>query len=171
VYELKAGAIYFVKLKSFDTSYNESNDSNVLSCSTFNYVENFYCCSGSIYNGLSTDIYNSLNGYVPDRFLTYDDFDDPDCDYSKIITAAYQSGSMYNHNVFQSISFDSICDVGNITFSYKNSNDGLSWSDWTAEENVDNSYHVMTGKHVIFNLLFYNPNWSNSDSVRVKSIL
>jgi hypothetical protein len=169
LYELTAGCNYYVKVNSFDTSYNESDDSNVLFATPLSSADVLYCLSGSIYAGLTLDILNALSGTVPDGYMTFDDLDDSSYDWDLFITAAYQSGDHFSETGFSSITWKSTSP--DIYLKYAESDDGTTWT-WSAEiDTYAASTTALSGKKYLkYIIIFYSESWDDTDTIYIKEI-
>jgi len=139
-----------------------------------------YMLSGDIWSGLYLDITNSnplevvTSNEVPEEYLTYTDIDGSTEEYDNIITAIYQSDPQSDPNGFSHISWEADGDPGDIMFQYRISEDGITFNAWSEEiDAIENSIKVFSEDPVSFEyrLVFYSPNWSDTDNVRVLEIV
>lgn len=167
--ELTAGAIYHAKASAYDTSFNESDFSDALSCSPIYSVDDLYCLQGSIYGGLTLDIDNSLVGTVPEGYTTYDDLDDSEYDWELFITASYQSGILFAVTGFDRMQWKSTS--SNVYIKVAESDDGVVWT-WGSEiDTLANNYADLMGKQYIkYVIIFYSPSWDDTDSIYITHI-
>ena len=158
--ELLPGVRYYFKVTSFDTRYNESEDSNVLSA--VSPAENFnaYRVTGVLYSVVSLDITNPRRGTVPDRFTTFTDLDsagpyDP-------LTAGIESPVLRTMAgvllVWRSF--------GDVVFQSRVSDDGITWGDWVEElSSVQNK--IIPAGYYQFAFIFRSPFYTAVDDVQL----
>lgn len=163
---------YYVKVVSYDTSYNRSVDSNILSCTLYDSPVslNAYMCKGNLYAGIILDVSNSLGGYLPTGFTHYDEINYDEGTYE--LTAVYQSEILYRPNGIESVSLQSqVSSAGNISVQFRVYSSG-SLSDWSEESPVNGSLLLDTEGNFYIQLrfLFYSPNWTDPDTIMVTGI-
>lgn len=172
LYDLVAGAEFYVKVTAFDTSYNESEYSNIISCitNTNGTEENKYRLTGGVYSGLSLDIYNSEDGDVPARFTTYEDFATPEFDY--VIAANYESHILYNPEGWTELSWFGVGESSIIEFQYRTSNDNVTWSSWsTATDAIGfQSQSFSSPFYIQYAFNFYSLYYSAIDKIIVTGL-
>lgn len=168
IYELTAGSTYYVKVTSFDTSYNESDDSNILQAVPLASADNLYCLSGTVYGGLELDIDNTYIGTVPDGYMTYNDLDGT-YDWDLFITASFQSGVHFCEAGFDSMQWKSTS--ANVYIKIAESDDGTTWT-WTEEiDTYTSNIATLTGKpYMKYVIIFYSPSWDNTDTIYITNI-
>jgi len=169
--QLNNGTRYYVKVTSYDTSFNESEDSNILSATPFAATgfENVYMLQGDPYiDGLTLDITNAEGGTVPEEFTTYEDFDIPE--FSDVIAAIYESDRHHKTGGFTSIEWKAAGDPEDVKFQYR-TYDGSDWSDWSAAiDAVGVKSQSISEEYFQYRFIFYSTFWSDSDSVIVRDI-
>jgi len=171
--ELNNGTEYYVKVTSYDTSFNESEDSNILSAVPFAGIGllNMYMIQGDPYlNTLTLDATNAEAGTVPDEFTIYDDFDIPEFD--NVITAIYESERFYKIGGLTSIEWKAIGDANDIKFQYR-TYDGTDWGSWSTRIDAIglHSIDISGASYFQYRFVFYSPSWADSDYVIVRDIL
>lgn len=166
---LTPGARYYFKIASYDTSFNVSAHSNILSAVPTQSADSLYCLQGSIFTGLTLDISNTLLGAVPDGYMTYADLDDS-YDWDLFITASFQSGVYFSESGFSTITWNAISS-SSVCIKIAESEDGTTWT-WGSEIDVSASnYTTLTGKkYMKYIIIFYSPSWDDTDSIYITSI-
>ncbi len=168
--ELSNNTRYFFKMRSYDTSYNESVFSNTVSCVPRDEDDNIYRLTGNIITGLTLDITNPTAGTVPDDFTTYADLDDPG-PYDDI-TAVYVSPILYSDRGFTYLTYMGAGDPGDIQMQYRTSTDGTTWSAWSTKQNAIGlgSITPAGAKYFQYRAVFYSSYYTDSDKFYVKSL-
>jgi hypothetical protein len=171
--ELNPGTIYYFKVKSFDTSYNESDFSNTVSCRVADSVgsTNDYCVAGDIGNGIELDYQNLKFGEFPDEFVSYDEINYDAGTYG--VTAIFESGIFDLSYGFDSISVRGFGEVDDIQFSYRTSDDGSIFSAWSTPVDICSGKIIqsLSGKRCFqYRFIFYSSSWWDSDLAYVDNI-
>jgi len=173
IYELNNGTEYFFKVRSYDTSFNESDPSNILSAIPCdNGDENKYKIQGDPYiDGLTLDVLNGEGGVAPVSGFTFYG----GAKYGEVYyeaTAIYESSQLYRPNGFGTIEWRAIGDSEDIMFQYRTSDDGTTWSSWsTAVDAIGiKSQNLGSVKYFQYRFIFRSTYWADSDSVRVTNI-
>lgn len=179
VRELAAGTAYYVKMRAYDTSFNESEDSNIVEEHTLPYTtdeENFYSCDGDLYSGVYLDISNSRGGSVPDDgtdFTLYGSGYYYSLNYGP--TAIYESPILWNgpESVISSITVkgyaDSVDDIKVQWAEYDPDTDTIgSWSSLVSC--VGAAILEPDVEYLMLRFVFYSPSWSDTDQVIVTEI-
>lgn len=176
--ELVAGATYYVKVRAYDTSFNESEDSNVMAGPTLPYTtdsENLYSCDGELYTGVSLDITNPHSGTVPGG----EDFTLYDSDYYDMLylgpTAIYESRILWNGDgdTIESLTVkgyaDRVDDIKVQWAEYYPTTDSLgAWS--TLVSCVGTCILSPGVAYLMLRFVFYSTSWSDTDKALVTEI-
>lgn len=174
IYELPIG-LYYIKMKAYDTSYNLSDDSNILTCElleVYDVQENFYNCYGNIYTGIYLDINNSEGGHAPSEFILYDEYN-----YDVI---HLECAAIYESFIFgvKGRTIDTITIRG----SADDENDiKMQYAEYDPVTETIGSYSEMVsvvGQKIItinktyvrIRVIFYSTRWSDTDSVYIFDI-
>lgn len=178
VSELVVGATYYVKVRAYDTSFNESEDSNIMSGTTLPYItdnENLYSCDGDLYTGVSLDITNPHSGYVPGG----EDFTLYDSDYYDMLylgpTAIYESLILWNGagEVISSLTVkgfaDRVDDIKVQWAEYDPVTDSLGA--WSTRVSCVGTCILSPGvEYLMLRFVFYSTSWSDADKACVTEI-
>lgn len=168
--QLTPGAEYYFKVTAYDTSYNESDFSNIVTCRTYATAvnDNMYCCQGNIVEDyLWLDMNNTMGGTVPSGFVTYDDINYDTGTYGP--TAFYESGIYYNDDGWTDISWRGAGDADDIKYQIRTSDDNSTWSSWSAAADAigTKQYNFSGEKYFQIRFIFYSPLWSDLDWVYI----
>ncbi len=160
---------YYFKMTAYDTNLNESDFSNILSCTPTLGTGILYCLTGDpITSGLELDMINSMGGV-----LTNDDmlemYGDHNYDLNNYAyTACYESPELSDRHGFNSITIKGYGDPNDIKFTYKDIETGL-WS--TPVDAVGNKTISLNGvKKMIYRILFCSENWTDTDRAYVMDL-
>ena len=174
IHQLQAGALYYFKVTAYDTSGNESLDSNIVSCRTYNDAtgENKYRCQGNIFEDyLYLDKDNSQGGTVPAEFDIYSDNLQYDIDVYGY-AAIYESAAFYNADGWSFVSWVAIGDPEDIMYQYQTSDDNITYTAWiTAADAITNNAITFSGeKYFKIHFLFDPESWLDTDYVYIDDI-
>jgi hypothetical protein len=179
IYELVAGATYYVKATAYDTSFNESEDSNIMAGYALPYTtdnENLYSCDGDLYSGITLAILNPHSGTVP---ADGTDFTLYDSDYYDMLylgpTAIYESLILWN-GAGETVSSivvkgfaDRVDDIKVQWAEYDPVTDSLGT--WSALVSCVGTCILSPGKeYVELRFVFYSTSWSDTDKALVTEI-
>ena len=173
-YELNNGTEYFLKVTAYDTSLNESTDSNILDAIPYDNgdLESFYMMQGDPYQaGLTLDVTNTLGGLPISGTLTYDDGTYDDSVYT--YCANYDSIRHYNPDGWSTLSWKANGDTNDIRYQVRYSSDGSTWESWSSvTDAIGNKEIVLDSDYTFFQyrFIFYSDLWGDSDKVWVKEI-
>lgn len=171
IYGLNKGSKYYFKATSYDTSLNESDDSNIITCIPRSSIyENKYACQGDIYFGITLDINNSQGGILPSEFSRYDGLNYDAGTYGP--SAVYESflfQSETGYNFFRFVgSADNSWDLQLYYREYVNSSFGL-WVLYGSA--VGNNIVNLNGmKAVQFRVVFNSSYWGDTDKIYIDMI-
>lgn len=134
-------------------------------------AENMESCTGDISTGVTLDETNAEGGTIPDDCLTYALDHNYGDDYFTA-TAYYESDILYNSEGFYRLNWLATGDAGDVMMQYKTAGRGqdIDAESWSAEiDAVTYSQVVLDTRnpYLRYRFVFYSPNWSDSDSVRV----
>ncbi len=165
LYQLEPGVEYYFKIVSYDTSLNESADSNIVSTKLPLYegADIMYMVQQNAY-GISLDVSNSQGGAAPSDYTVYTDFSSGE--FGSVITAFYESPWIINRKGFEEILIK--CQGGNIQYQYKIDESGS----WSSLQPADKLLEItMAGsKRLRVRFVFYGSSWSNDDSIIIKEL-
>jgi len=166
---LSLNTMYYFKIESIDTSYNRSEESNVAACFVAGEDANLYMLTGGLLAGLTLDYTNGEEGTVPTEYLTYADIAGT---FSGAITACYESHVMRSRAGFEAVTWTAGGDPGDVMYSYRTSDDRITWSAWSADADaVGNKSVALAGaKYVQIRFIFLSPSWGDSDYVKVNEL-
>lgn len=160
--EIQPGAKYYVKVTAFDTSYNESEFSNILSIYTVSDNGNRLNLTGTPFTGLVLSASNAKVGTVPAGFLSFP-FDLP-ADLTH--TAVYESPEYYHPAGFATITWYA---VGAVEYQLSRSDDGETWTAWsTAEDAAGLQQIVIASAYFRIRFVFNSLSWADDDTVTVR---
>lgn len=166
IYQFNSGTKYYFKVVAYDSSFNKSAESNVLSCYAYTsgylnqyYLQGFFC------DKLALDIANAAAGAV----LSDPPADVYPADLPATVNycAAYESGLLFNNEGF---SYIAIQGTNKIYFQYRAYSSG-AFGSWTIPEAVMTGAKVISGNYIQYRLLFASENWSDSDYCYVREII
>ncbi len=174
IHQLETGVNYYFKITAYDTSGNESLDSNIVQCRTYatTTLENFYRCKGNIFEDyLYLDKDNSIGGTVPSDFDTYAD----NLQYGVDVygyAAIYESGYYYNSSGWTFVSWVAISHAGDIYFQYRTSEDGATYTSWSSASDAVSTSSITFSSNKYFQLRFlFDPDsWLDSDYVYIDDV-
>lgn len=166
--DLGDNVTYYFKVSAIDTSYNESDYSNILTITTDDTAENLYCLTGNIYTGITLDTTNAALGVVPEEYLVYDDIDGDGFSPS-VVTAVYTSQVVKNKRGLYSLTLNG---SGLIAIKWRSSNDGITWGVWSEEVEATAKIEVLLdgSYYVQYMILFYSASFSDDDATRIEKI-
>jgi hypothetical protein len=169
---LENGTAYFFYVKAFDTKFNVSGKSNILSGYTFSSFvgENLYCCTGSFLTGLVLDIANSKGGIAGSEFTHYDEVNYDSVNYAPTAVAEsilYQSRTGFRNIVL----FGSADSSTDITAQYRVYQNG-SFGPWSEEIRAVGacSLNLAGAIAVQVRVIFHAPYWSDPDTCKIIEI-
>ncbi len=172
---LQNGVRYYFKIACFDTSYNISRFSNIISAAPYDtqaaLYENKYMIAGSLFAGLSLNIANSENGSVPTEWAGqfYDAAHYDEIYYAP--TAIYESFWLQSDSGFASLTFIGHGDIGDIMLQWRADNNG-SYTPWSDPVNACGVIDLGTqgSKKVQVRAIFNAPLWSDPDGLTLRSL-
>jgi len=165
--QLDNGTEYFFKITTYDTSFNESEFSNMLSA-TPETGQNEYRVTGNLATGYSLDQANNSAGTAPDEWLTWGEAILP---ITLSPAACYESSLRYKDGGFSIISWRGVGTDNNITFQHREGDTPAlgSWS--TAINAIGNNSVVLTKEYMQYRFNFNCQNWTDTDYFYIKEIL
>lgn len=172
--QLNPGTQYYFKVTAYDTSFNESDDSNVKSATTWNTSDgyfNLYRCSGNIVSNVGLDEDNNEGGTVLSTWNLYNStiLYDGNSFYSPC--SVFESGLNYNESGMTLISWKGTGDSNDIKFQYRSSDDKIAWSDWSNEvDAIGNKQVNFSNKYIHFRFIFESSLWTDLDNFYVKEL-
>lgn len=172
IYELNNGTEYFFKVTSFDSSFNESADSNIESATPNDTIENFYYLSGNIYNGLTLDSENSKSGTQLPGYSVYDTDVYGTGEYA--YSSHYDSIEYFDLDGFTFIKFKGSGDAGDINYQVRYSADGDTWEAWGTEADAIGSKSVpLDNSFPYFQIrfIFQSALWTDADTIYIQEII
>jgi hypothetical protein len=167
LYQLASGSKYYFKIRSYDTSFNVSDFSEVKSCYAYLSDDlNKYFCTGDIVNKISLDRLNASAGanltgtttVFPATLSAVLDF-----------AAAWESGIIYNADGFTSLTYFSF---GKLYFQYREYSSG-SFGSWKAAEELSSgpgTVYFNGEQYLQFRFLFASKYWSDADYFYIKAV-
>jgi hypothetical protein len=169
LHQFNPGTTYYFKISSYDTSFNESNLSNMKSCTVYSdeYM-NVYRCTGNFATGIVLDEDNTEGGSPLDTWGTFP--------YTLpfVLTpcSLYQSGYLYNPDGLTLISWKGIGDNNDIQFQYRTANSSAAWSSWSTLINAigNNQVNFNDNKYAQFRFIFRSSLWTDSDNFIIKEL-
>jgi hypothetical protein len=177
LYQFNNGTEYYFKVTAYDTSFNESGYSNILSAIPYEastQYQNMYCCTGDPFvAGVSLDVSNTQGGTVPSGYLTYDDgtYDDD----------VYEYNSFYETHIlkseedtgFTSVTVNCISVSGYIYFQWREYFPATdTFGAWSAATDTTGVYtHTISGDSVQLRFLICSGLWSDNDQVLIKELI
>lgn len=166
IYQFSSGTQYFFKVVAYDSSYNKSEESNILSCYSYtSSLVNQYYCSGSFFDKLVLDRLNAIGG-APLTDPPEDVFP-AELDAVLNYAAAYESGLLYHKDGF---SYVVVYGTNKIYFQYRVYASG-SFGAWSNPESITVGAKVVSGNYIQYRLLFSSAEWTDSDYCYVKEII
>ena len=165
---LENGKRYFFKIASYDSNYNESKPSNVLSCVPYDnksyLIENKYCVDGNLFTGIFLNIGNIHNGYLPSGFTHYDEINYDEGTYES--TAVYES-PLIDSNTIHLIG---VCDIASdILVCYRTYDNG-SFGSWTTPQSAMGYTSITPNMMCQLRVIFNSPHWSDEDMIYIEAI-
>jgi hypothetical protein len=168
---LEAGATYYFKVRAVTSNLIESVDSNIISAApTPSPVpECMYCCSGTLYGGITLDMHNTRGGYLPTGFYHYDDLNYDAGTYAP--TAIYDSPVIRNGQTIAAAIVRGMADDANdIMVQYRTYTNG-SFGTWsTAVSAVGLTRVAVNCEAFQLRFLFHSPRWGDADNVALLSL-
>lgn len=171
IHELNNGTEYYFKITSYDSSFNESADSNVDSATPIAVADNRYMLTGDPYTGLTLDNTNSKNGTPISGLSVYDTavYDTGLYTY----TAHYDSYIYHDPDGFSSILWKASGDANDIRYQVRYSDDGAIWESWSTESDAIGSKAIaLDDSYPYFQIrfIFYSTLWSDTDTIFIREI-
>jgi hypothetical protein len=168
---------YYFKMTVLDTAQNESAESNVVSCYSYDSVENENCfyVKGKLYStGLEIDEDNSLNGTESEAI--YDTAVYGTAVYGTanyIEYASYISPVLYSVNGFDSLVFQCLDSaIGDAYIEYRTYTAGV-YSDWSDSINavgIKTLTITDNNNYIQFRILFTAEDWDNAANIKLIKI-
>jgi len=163
IYGLSLGITYYFKIVSYDTSYNDSLDSNIVSQATYSSAANKYYVQGVDSTGLTLDSQNNAQGTAPTGFTVYGPG-------SLFGTATYEYTAAYESSLIENITEISWTGTGDVWFQWR-SYDGTTYSSWTAVSDASGDHEqAVSGDYVQYRFLWSSVLWSLPDSIIITGI-
>lgn len=162
--QLQDETLYYFSVSSIDSRLNESEKSNVLSCTTLkDQEENKYNCIGNEFvEGVSISL-GSGSGSVPDIYETYSDA--PEYDTAEYQPPAFVLSQEYAGN-FESITFSCSGDQGECYYRIYQS------GTWTDEIKMSDQLKYMLNNNPFRYMLIFRANdWSSTDTIIIKELV
>lgn len=170
LYELNPGTEFFFKVTAYDTSFNESADSNVLSAIPSDEAVTQYMCQGNVYDSITLDSSNAAGGSVISGTLTYDDSTYDDGVYT--YTAYFESMEYYNASGHTAVSWKANGDASDILYQYRTSADAVTWEDWsTLADAIGDKVQAVTSVYFQIRFIFYSDLWTDTDNFHIKEVI
>ncbi len=166
---LNNGTEYYFKIAPYDASYNEAEHSNVLSAIPYDdkasLIENAYCTTGDIIQGITLDIANTNNGYLVSGFQHYDEINYDEGTYG--ITGVYESPLLRGNTIILSGRCDNEEDI---MVSYRTYNNG-SFGSWSVPVSAMGFIKLEPElSEFQLRVIFKSPNWSDEDMIYMEAI-
>lgn len=164
VAQLTAGATYYFKVSAYDTSYNESDFSNVISVTVGSgESRNIYRLAGNMYvAGLTLDRDNTNNGspLVESELLPW------------TLPVTLVAGAHYTSGVLRDIDSVTVLSDGDVYYQIRTSGDGATWTAWSTAAAIGGNITIdfTDAEYCQYRFLFYSARWSDSDYVFIKKI-
>jgi hypothetical protein len=177
LYEFGNGTTYSFKITAYDTSLNESPESNIIDVASYSSnTENMYRCTGELFiDGISLDELNSEGGTVPTGFLKFGDGTYADDFYT--YCSLYDSYLFKSDDIsgyFTGVTYFGVGDAGDLYFSWRSwdPTDGYgSWSTPTTAVGVQYTSLGTTTKYAQFRFLFASSLWGDGDLCYILEVI
>lgn len=160
--QLAAGAKYYFRVSAYDTSYNESDKSNIISIRVgYGESRNIFRLAGGAYSdGLTLDRSNPLDGLPIDDSNTL----------PWTLPVTLYPAAHYTSGVLRDIDSVTVLSDGDVYYQIRTSSDGTTWSSWSNPAAIGGNVTIdfTDANYCQYRFLFYSARWSDSDYVFIK---
>lgn len=164
------GQLYYFRVSSYNST-GESDLSNFAMC--FIWTDyNAFRFTGDFASGFIMDATNALAGVPLSTWALYDGTHDYDgaTDYQPALL--YSSGVCFNPYGFVLIRLFGHTASGEIKAQYRHSSDNVTWSAWTAEQDINGDIQITLAnyKYIEYRIIGEPTYWSDDDYFLVKRL-
>lgn len=165
---LKNNYQYYLRVAVYDTSFNESEPSNILLGHPYDdkasLLENLYCSDGDIFLSVYLAIGNPRIGYLVSGFTHYDDISYSGGLYGA--TAVYESPLIRGSAAIIAVSCD---EPGDIMIQHRGYANG-SFGPWSEPQTILGLVRIESSTAEFqVRVVFNSPNWSDDDMVYIEA--